>query len=222
MGQKSHPKGLRLGIIREHDSVWFPGDNESYAEYVHGDLQIRDSVRALVPLAAGVSTIAIERTGTKNTKVTLKAARPGNLIGRKGEAIEKLRRSLSEKELATVSVNVSEIRKPEIDAYLVAQNVCGQLERRVMFRKAVKRVISTAMRSGAKGIKVMISGRLGGAEIARSESYREGRVPLQTFRADVDYGLFEAHTTYGLIGVKVWIFKGDILGKKQAAGTKTL
>ncbi|PCH57888.1 MAG: 30S ribosomal protein S3 [Legionellales bacterium] len=214
MGQKSHPNGLRLGIIREHDAIWFPANNESYAANVHSDIKIRSLIDSSLPEGAGISRKKIERTGDV-VKITLAAARPGNIIGKKGAAVDKLRGDLSAMVGSNVNLNIIEIRKPELDSLLVAKNVCSQLERRVMFRKAVKRVISSAMRSGAQGIKVMVSGRLGGAEIARSESYREGRVPLHTFRADIDYGFFEALTTYGIIGVKVWIFKGEILSTKK-------
>jgi small subunit ribosomal protein S3 len=218
MGQKVHPNGIRLGIIRTSKSCWFPSDNESYADLVHSDMQIRDYISKHLPNGAAVSSLHIERTGNK-INILIKTAKPGIIIGKKGEGIEKLRKSLSIKLNGKVHINVEEIRKPEIDSVLVAESVAQQLEKRIMFRRAMKRAMANALRQGAKGIKIAVAGRLGGAEIARTESYREGRVPLHTFRADIDYGTAEAKTTYGIIGVKVWIFKGEVIGdprEKQA------
>ncbi len=215
MGQKVHPNGIRLGYIRESSSRWIPeGVDGSFAKTLAGDLLIRADVEKSLPEAAGVSTVQIERTGRK-VRITLKAAKPGVIIGKKGEDIEKLRLDISHKLGLPVHINIEEIRKPELDATLVARSIAQQLERRIMFRRAMKRAVTSALRLGAKGIKVSVSGRLGGAEIARREIYREGRVPLHTFRADIDYGTAIAKTTYGIIGVKVWIFKGEILSLKQ-------
>jgi small subunit ribosomal protein S3 len=214
MGQKVHPVGIRLGYIRESSARWFPEGNSStaFARTLASDLEARQYVQKRLPESAGVREILIERTGPK-AKITIRAARPGNLIGKKGEDVEKLRAELSKRMGVSVHINIEEIRKPELDAILVARNIAQQLERRIMFRRAMKRAVSTALRLGAKGIKVAIAGRLGGAEIARTEVYREGRVPLHTFRADIDYGTAIARTTYGVIGVKVWIFKGEVIGK---------
>lgn len=214
MGQKVNPVGIRLGYIKESSARWFPVGNssKSFARMLAGDLLARKYVQERLPEAAGVRDILIERTGSK-AKITIRAARPGGLIGKKGEDVEKLRLELSKRMGVSVHINIEEIRKPELDAILVARNIAQQLEKRIMFRRAMKRAVTTALRLGAKGIKVAISGRLGGAEIARSEVYREGRVPLHTFRADIDYGTAIAQTTYGVIGVKVWIFKGEVIGK---------
>lgn len=216
MGQKVHPVGIRLGYIRESSARWFPEgkSSTSFANTLASDLLARKYVQQKLPEAAGVSGILIERTGAK-AKITIRAAKPGALIGRKGEDVEKLRLELSKKMGVAVHINIEEIRKPELDSMLVARNIAQQLERRIMFRRAMKRAVTTALRLGAKGIKVAVSGRLGGAEIARSEVYREGRVPLHTFRADIDYGTAIAKTTYGVIGVKVWIFKGEVIGKQS-------
>lgn len=218
MGQKVHPVGIRLGFIRESFSKWVPeGAAGSYAKTLANDLLIRAYIDKRVPEAAALSSVLIERTGPK-VKITLKTAKPGIIIGKKGEDIEKLRVDISAKAGLPVHINIEEIRKPELDATLVAKSIAQQLERRVMFRRAMKRAVTSALRLGAKGIKVAVSGRLGGAEIARREVYREGRVPLHTFRADIDYGTAIAKTTYGVIGVKVWIFKGEVLaGGKQEA-----
>lgn len=199
---------MRLGICKEQVSRWF-SDSSSFADTLENDIKIRNLVRKRLA-QAGVSKIKIERPA-KNAKITVYTARPGVVIGKKGEDIEKLKAEVSAISRVPVNINIEEIRKPELDAYLVAEGIAQQLERRVMFRRAMKRAVSTAMRLGAKGIKVCVSGRLGGAEIARSEWYREGRVPLHTLRADIDYGLAEAQTTYGVIGVKVWIYKGEVL-----------
>ena len=209
MGQKVHPTGIRLGIVKDHTSVWY-ADKSEYASKLQNDLQVREYLDKQLEKAS-VSRIEIERPA-QNAKITIHAARPGIVIGKKGEDVEKLRNTVSEMMGVPVHINIEEIRKPELDARLVAQGVAGQLERRVMFRRAMKRAVQNAMRLGAKGIKIQLGGRLGGAEIARSEWYREGRVPLHTLRADIDYATYEAHTTYGVIGVKVWIFKGEVLG----------
>jgi small subunit ribosomal protein S3 len=209
MGQKVHPTGIRLGIVKDHTSVWYADKNE-YAQKLLNDLQVREYLEGQLKNAS-VSRIEIERPA-QNAKITIFTARPGIVIGKKGEDVEKLRNTVSEMMGVPVHINIEEIRKPELDAQLVAQSVASQLERRVMFRRAMKRAVQNAMRLGAKGIKIQVSGRLGGAEIARAEWYREGRVPLHTLRADIDYATYEAHTTYGVIGVKVWIFKGEVLG----------
>ena len=208
MGQKVHPTGIRLGIVKKHTSVWY-AEGEEYANNLLVDLQVRDYVKKRLANAS-VSRVDIERPA-KTAKVTVYTARPGIVIGKKGEDVEKLKGILSEKMGIPVQINIEEIRKPDLDAQLVADSVAQQLERRVMFRRAMKRAVQNAMRQGAEGIKVQVGGRLGGAEIARSEWYREGRVPLHTLRADIDYATSEATTTYGIIGVKVWVFKGEIL-----------
>ena len=212
MGQKVNPTGMRLGIVKEHTSVWY-ADKQTYAEYLLSDLQVRSFLRERLSQAS-ISRIEIERPA-QTARVSIFTARPGIVIGKKGEDVEKLRVVLTRMMGMAVHVNVEEIRKPEIDSLLVAQNVAQQLERRVQFRRAMRRVIQNAMRLGAKGIKVRVAGRLGGAEIARSESYLEGRVPLHTLRADIDYATAEAKTTYGILGVKVWIFKGEVIGVEQ-------
>ncbi len=214
MGQKVDPNGMRLGIIREHNSRWFPPKGTKFADLLSDDIDIRAYVKKNLPQAAAVSKVLIERTG-ENVKLTIKTAKPGIVIGKKGEDIERLRLALGRTFGGTFQIAISEIRKPEIDATLVAQGVSSQLERRVQFRRAMKRAVSSAMRQGAKGIKIAVAGRLGGAEIARTEWYREGRVPLHTLRADIDYGVASAKTTYGIIGVKVWIFKSEILVEKK-------
>ncbi len=207
MGQKINPIGLRLGIIRTWDSRWYAG--REYADLLHEDIKIRAFLEEKLE-AAGVAKILIERPA-KKARVTIFSARPGVVIGKKGADIEKLRSDLSKMTKAEVSLNITEIRKPELDSKLVAENIAGQLERRVAFRRAMKRAVQSAMRLGALGIRINCGGRLGGAEIARVEWYREGRVPLHTLRADVDFGTATAHTTMGTCGVKVWIFKGEIL-----------
>lgn len=212
MGQKVNPTGIRLGIVKDHTSVWF-ADGPEYAKKLHIDMAVRDYLRKRLAQAS-VSRIEIERPAN-NARITIHTARPGIVIGKKGEDVEKLRREVSARMGVPVHINIEEIRKPELDAHLVAQSVAQQLERRVMFRRAMKRVMQNAMRLGAEGIKVRVAGRLGGAEIARSETYHEGRVPLHTLRADIDYSLAEAKTTYGILGVKVWIFKGEILGVRE-------
>ena len=219
MGQKVHPTGIRLGIVKEHNSIWYAG-NKNYAKQLITDLQVRDLIEKKLA-SASVSRVVIERPA-QTARITIHTARPGIVIGKKGEDVELLRKELTARMGVPVHINIEEVRKPDLDAKLVAQNVCQQLERRVMFRRAMKRVVQNAMRQGAEGIKIQVSGRVGGAEIARTEWYREGRVPLHTLRADIDYATAEAATTYGIIGVKVWIFKGEILdtGAVQAAETK--
>jgi len=212
MGQKVNPVGFRLGYIRESDARWYPGDKR-FADIFATDLAIRKFIAKSFPKSAAISGMLIERTG-KNVKVTLRSAKPGVIIGKKGEDVDKLKNELSKKIGENVHIGIEEIRKPDLDAILVAEGVAQQLERRIMFRRAMKRAVTSSMRQGAKGIKIVVSGRLGGAEIARSESYREGRVPLHTLRADIDYGTATAKTTYGIIGVKVWIFKGEVIGEK--------
>ena len=213
MGQKVHPIGIRLGIVKKHTSVWY-AEGEEYANNLLVDLQVRDYVKKRLANAS-VSRVDIERPA-KTAKVTVYTARPGIVIGKKGEEGEKLNGILSEKMGIPVQINIEEIRKPDLDAQLVADSVAQQLERRVMFRRAMKRAVQNAMRQGAEGITVPVGGRLGGAEIARSEWYREGRVPLHTLRADIDYATSEASTTYGIIGIKVWVFKGEILDLEDA------
>ena len=209
MGQKVHPVGIRLGIVKEHTSVWY-AEKRQYADYLLADLQVREYLQDKLK-SASVSRIDIARPA-QTARITIHTARPGIVIGKKGEDVEKLRQDLTKQMGVPVHINIGEIRKPELDGMLVAQSVAQQLERRVMFRRAMKRAVQNAMRIGAKGIKIQVSGRLGGAEIARTEWYREGRVPLHTLRADIDYATYEAHTTYGVIGVKVWIFKGEVIG----------
>jgi small subunit ribosomal protein S3 len=216
MGQKVNPIGIRVGINRTWDSRWFSDRN--YADRLVKDLKLREYVRDKLK-AAGISKVIIERAA-QNTKVTVHTARPGVIIGKKGADIEKLRKDLSDRAGSDVALNIVEIRKPEIDAQLVAEGVAQQLERRVSFRRAMKRAVQSALRLGAQGIRINVSGRLGGADIARTEWYREGRVPLHTLRADLDYGFSEASTTYGIIGVKVWIYKGDILEHDPMARDK--
>lgn len=223
MGQKVHPIGFRLGHIRQYNALWFPegasSSTKSYRQTLKEDLILRRQVDKLLPKAADLSSVLIERTG-RNVRITLRTAKPGVIIGKKGEDVEKLRADISARIGAPVHINIEEIRKPELDAILVARSIAGQLERRIMFRRAMKRAVSSALRLGAKGIKVSVSGRLGGAEIARREVYREGRIPLHTIRADIDYGTAIARTTYGIIGVKVWIFKGEVIGKTQESASQ--
>ena len=212
MGQKVHPVGIRLGIVKDWSSTWYAEGGE-YAENLYTDITVRDFIRKKLSHAS-VSRIHIERPA-KNARIVIHTARPGIVIGKKGEDIEALRLQISRLMRIPVHISVEEIRKPELDAYLVAESVANQLERRIMFRRAMRRAVTNAMRLGAEGIKVRVSGRLNGAEIARSEWYREGRVPLHTLRADIDYGFAEARTTYGSIGVKTWIFKGEIFGRRE-------
>jgi small subunit ribosomal protein S3 len=212
MGQKVNPIGLRLGIIKDWTAKWYSG-NKTYADNLNSDLQLRSYIKKKLAHAA-VSKIIMQRPA-QSVNVTIHTARPGIVIGKKGEDIEKLRKELTQLAGQPVRLAVEEIRKPEIDAQLVAESISQQLEKRIMFRRAMKRAVTNAMRLRAQGVKVMVAGRLNGAEIARTEWYREGRVPLHTLRADIDYGFAEAHTTYGVIGVKVWIFKGEIFDREE-------
>ena len=218
MGQKVHPIGMRLGIVKDWSSRWY-ASSKDFADTLISDIKVREYLQEKLALA-GISRIQIDRPA-RNAKITVYTARPGVIIGKSGKEIETLRDEINKILNVPVHISIEEVRKPELDAKLVAEAVAQQLEKRVMFRRAMKRAVTTAMRLGAKGIKICVSGRLGGAEIARSEWYREGRVPLHTLRADIDYGLGEAFTTYGVIGVKVWIFKGEIIGDREQteAGT---
>jgi len=215
MGQKVNPLGIRLGITRDWTSKWYAGKKQ-FPQHVYTDFRVRGFLRARLS-EASVSRIHIERAA-KKVNITIQTARPGIVIGKKGEDIEKLRQETAKllgMAVVDVRLNIAEIRKPELDAQLVADSIAQQIEKRVMFRRAMKRAVMSTMRSGALGVKVRVSGRLNGGEIARTEWYREGRIPLHTFRADIDYGLSESHTTYGVIGVKVWIFKGEVFDKVQ-------
>jgi small subunit ribosomal protein S3 len=214
MGQKVHPIGIRLGVIKDWTSTWY-ADSKQYADYLNTDLKVRAYLRKRLANAS-VSRIQIERPA-RTARITIHSARPGIVIGKKGEDIESLRKDVSDMMGVPVHINVEEIRKPELDAQLVAESVAQQLERRIMFRRAMKRAVTNTMRLGAQGIKINVAGRLGGAEIARTEWYREGRVPLHTLRADIDYGFAEAHTPSGVIGVKVWIFKGEVFDQAAEA-----
>jgi small subunit ribosomal protein S3 len=216
MGQKVNPIGFRVGINRTWDSRWYAG--RDYAKLLHQDLKLRDYIMSRLS-QAGIGRVVIERAA-KKARITIHSARPGVVIGKKGADIEKLRLDLAGRTGSDVALNILEIRKPEIDAKLVAENIASQLERRVAFRRAMKRAVQSAMRLGAQGIRINCSGRLGGAEIARLEWYREGRVPLHTLRADIDYGTATAKTTYGTCGVKVWVFKGEILAHDPMARDK--
>jgi small subunit ribosomal protein S3 len=211
LGQKTHPIGIRLGIIKTWDSRWFA--KKGYRDLLLEDLTIRRTLKERL-FHAGVPKIEIERAG-QNMRVIIYTARPGIIIGKKGAEVEKLRKDLKDMTKKEVSIDIKEIRKPEVDAQLVAENVALQLEKRVAFRRAMKKSIASAMRFGILGVKIACSGRLAGAEIARSEWYREGRVPLHTFRADINYGFARARTTYGIIGVKVWMYQGDILPESR-------
>jgi len=217
MGQKVNPVGIRLGITREWTSRWY-ADSKGFAGHVYSDWQVRRFLQKKLA-EASVSRINIERAARK-ANITIHTARPGIVIGKKGEDIEKLRQETARilgMPVADVRLNIAEIRKPELDATLVAEGIAQQIEKRVMFRRAMKRAVMNTMRSGALGVKVRIAGRLNGAEISRSEWVREGRIPLHTFRADIDYGTAEAHTTYGVIGIKVWVFKGEVFDKQDLA-----
>ena len=219
MGQKVHPTGIRLGIVKDWSSKWY-ATTKDFPGYVKQDHEVRTYIKRKFK-DASVSKISIERP-SKKANITIMTARPGIVIGKKGEDIEALRAKLAlmmNMHINDIRINISEIRKPELDAQLVAEGIAQQLERRVMFRRAMKRAVTSTMRLGAEGIKVKVGGRLNGAEIARSEWYREGRVPLHTLRADIDYGVSEANTTYGIIGVKVWIFKGEVFDKPQISET---
>lgn len=220
MGQKVHPTGIRLGIVKDWTSTWY-ADTKDYSRFLYTDLQVREFLQKKLE-SASVSRIQIERPAN-NARIIIHTARPGIVIGKKGEDIDRLRIAVSKMMGVPAQVSVEEIRKPELDATLVAQNVSSQIERRIMYRRAMKRAVTNTMRLGAEGIKINVAGRLNGAEIARSEWYREGRVPLHTLRADIDYGTAEASTTYGIIGVKVWIFKGEIFdyGEKNSKETES-
>lgn len=211
MGQKTHPIGIRLGIIKTWDSRWYA--KKGYSDQLIEDMHIRKTLKVRL-YHAGVPKIEIERAG-QNIRVIIHTARPGIIIGKKGSEVEKLRKDLKAMTGREVSIDIKEIRKPEVDAQLVAENVALQLEKRVAFRRAMKKSVASALRFGTLGVKIACSGRLAGAEIARAEWYREGRVPLHTFRADIDYGFAEARTTYGLIGIKVWMYQGDILPESR-------
>ena len=217
MGQKVHPIGFRLGVIKTWDSRWY--SEKDFGRMLHEDLKIKEYVKKKL-YHAGISSVEIERAANK-FKVNITAARPGIIIGKKGSEIEKLKGEIQKMTDREVFINISEVERPEVDAQLVAENVCLQLIKRVAFRKAMKRSVSSALKFGARGIKISCAGRLGGAEMARREWYREGRVPLQTLRADIDYGFAEAKTTYGIIGVKVWIFKGETITRGKAANVSS-
>jgi small subunit ribosomal protein S3 len=210
LGQKTHPVGLRLGIVKTWNSSWF--DEKGFAQKLEEDLKLRKYIRSRLNKAA-VSKIEIERNA-KKIVLTIHTARPGIVIGKKGSEVDKLREELKALTKKDVQINISEIKKPELDAYLVAENLAHQLEGKVGFRRAMKKAITSSMRLGAEGIKIMCSGRLGGAEMARKEQYKDGRIPLHTLRADIDYASYTAQTTYGAIGVKVWIFNGEVIGKR--------
>jgi len=210
MGQKVHPTGIRLGIVTDWTSKWY-ADSASYADYLYTDLKVRKFLKKKL-MQSSVSRIQIERPA-RTARITISTARPGMVIGKKGEDIEALRQQVSDMMGIPVHINIEEIRKPELDAQLVAESIAQQIERRIMFRRAMKRAVTNTMRLGALGIKVNVAGRLNNAEIARSEWYREGRVPLHTFRADIDYGFAEASTTSGVIGVKVWVFRGEVFDR---------
>jgi small subunit ribosomal protein S3 len=217
MGQKVNPNGIRLGIIRDWNSQWY-ANKKDYAAYLNADLRVRKYLLEKLP-NAGISKIEIKRP-SKNAFIKIHAARPGTVIGKKGGEVDEMREEIKKlMDGVSVHINIVEIRKPELDAQLAAMSVAQQLERRVMFRRAMKRAVQNAMKAGALGIKVTVSGRLGGTEIARTEWYREGRVPLHTFRADIDYATAIARTTYGVIGVKVWIFKGEVLSAENESST---
>lgn len=218
MGQKIHPTGFRLAVNKNWQSRWY-ANSKHFPEMLQNDIKVRDFLTKKL-VAAAVSKVVIERPA-KNAKITIHSARPGVVIGKKGEDIESLRATLQGMMDVPVHLNIEEVRKPELDATLIAQSIAQQLEKRVMFRRAMKRAMQNAMRLGAQGIKIMSSGRLNGIEIARTEWYREGRVPLHTLRADIDYGVAEALTTYGIIGIKVWIFKGEVFADSTQATDNT-
>ncbi len=211
MGQKVNPHGIRLGIVKTWDAKWYA--DKDFAENLHEDIKIRAYLKDSLKIA-GVSRIETERSKNR-LKLTIHTAKPGMVIGRGGSGIEQIKEGLKKYTTKHVDINIAEIKQPDMDSTLVAENIAAQLERRIAFRRAMKQSVGRTMRMGAKGIKIMVSGRLGGAEIARKESYREGSIPLHTLRADIDYGTAEAHTTYGRIGIKVWIFKGEVLPEKK-------
>jgi small subunit ribosomal protein S3 len=216
MGQKVHPKGLRLGIIKDWDSRWYADKN--YRELLHEDILLRDYIKKRL-YDSGVSLVEIERAANR-LRISIHTAKPGIVIGRGGADVEALRKDLEKLSGKQVSVNIVEVKRPEVDAQLVSENVAGQLERRVGFRRAMKQAVSRTMRMGAQGVRIALSGRLAGAEMARSEWYSEGKVPLHTLRADIDYGFAEANTQYGKIGVKVWIYRGEVFPEKEKVATK--
>lgn len=211
MGQKVNPHGIRLGIVKTWDAKWYA--DKDYAENLHEDIKIRAFLKDSLKIA-GISRIETERSKNR-LKLTIHTAKPGMVIGRGGSGIEQIKEGLKKYTTKHVDINIAEIKQPDMDSTLVAENIAAQLERRIAFRRAMKQAVGRTMRMGAKGIKIMVSGRLGGAEIARKESYREGSIPLHTLRADIDYGTAEAHTTYGRIGIKVWIFKGEVLPERK-------
>lgn len=213
MGQKVHPFGIRLGVIYNSNSCWF-ANRRDYAFLLRQDIEIRDYIRSKFTTTAAISNIFIDRAGD-SVKIIIRTAKPGIVIGKKGNDIDNLRSELTHKYKKIFTLSIEEVKKPEIEAVLVAESIAAQLEKRITFRRALKRAISNAMRQGSKGIKVSVAGRLGGAEIARTEWFKEGKIPLHTFRADIDYGTAEAKTSYGVVGVKVWIFKGEVFLKQQ-------
>ena len=208
MGQKVNPHGLRVGIIKTWDSRWFAG-KKNFAKFLHEDVKIREYIKRKL-FTSGIARVEIERAGGR-VKITIHTGKPGMVIGRGGSGIEELRKNVSKLTESQIDINIAEIKQQDLSSVLVAENIAAQLEKRIAFRRAMKQAVGRTIKAGAKGIKVMVSGRLGGAEIARSESYREGSIPLHTLRADIDYGTAEAHTTYGRIGIKVWIYKGEVL-----------
>lgn len=218
MGQKVNPHGLRVGIIKDWDAKWY-ADDKQFADLLIEDNKIRKFIKNKY-YQAGISRVVIERTANK-VRINIHTAKPGIVIGKGGQGVEELKAQVEKMTGKNILINIVEIKNPEIDAQLVAENIAAQIEKRVSFRKAMKQAISRAMRFGIKGIKTAVSGRLGGAEMARTEGYHEGTIPLQTLRADIDYGFAEAHTTYGKIGVKVWIYKGEVLGKRRPQVTET-
>jgi len=215
MGQKMDPHGLRVGIIKDWDSKWYAGKKD-FAEYLVEDYKIRAEIKKRL-FVAGISKVEIERTA-KSTKVNVFVAKPGLALGKNGEVVNKVKADMAKLFKKDMNINIIEVKSADSDAQLVAENIAGQIERRISYRKAMKQCMAKAMKAGAKGIKTQVSGRLAGAEIARAEFYKEGTIPLQTLRADIDYGFYEANTTYGKIGVKVWIYKGEVLPEKNAKG----
>ncbi len=215
MGQKVHPTGIRLGIVKDWDSKWY-AESKNFADVLHADFLARTYLEKELAKAS-ISRVRIERPTATSAHVTIHSARPGVIIGKKGEDVGRLKNKVSKIMGVPAHISIEEVRKPEVDSKLVAESIAQQLEKRIMFRRAMKRAVTNALRAGAKGIKVCVAGRLGGAEIARSEWYREGRVPLHTLRADIDYGTAEAATTYGIIGVKVWIFKGEVFAEEEVS-----
>ena len=220
MGQKVHPTGMRLGIVKDWNAKWY-ANSKDFSDMLISDIRARRFLMKELGPNAAISKIQIQRPTRAAARITIHTARPGVIIGKKGEDVERLREKVGRIMNVSVNIGIEEIRKPELEAALVASGVAQQLEKRIMFRRAMKRAVTSAMRLGAEGIKICVSGRLGGAEIARSEWYREGRVPLHTFRADIDYGVAEAHTTYGIVGVKVWIFKGEVFEVEQPVAVAT-